>query len=112
MPKSGPAATNVTQAAAGPLPETEAEVHEFQHAAAANHQSDRGPQSNTLQTGTTALASDSEANLPPPGLNMPGPEGGPGSLAFFCVTCPQPGINLPDNWKSDSNQYVDHRTSH
>lgn len=33
-------------------------------------------------------------------------EGGVGSLAIFCPTCPQPGINLPENWKSDSNQSV------
>jgi hypothetical protein len=23
-----------------------------------------------------------------------------GSMAIFCPTCPQPGINLPDDWKS------------
>jgi hypothetical protein len=22
-----------------------------------------------------------------------------GSMAIFCPACPQPGINLPDNWK-------------
>jgi hypothetical protein len=25
----------------------------------------------------------------------------PGSWALFCATCPQPGINLPDNWQED-----------
>ena len=25
----------------------------------------------------------------------------PGSLALFCSACPQPGINLPPNWKTD-----------
>ena len=25
----------------------------------------------------------------------------PGELTVFCPTCPQPGINLPDNWKDD-----------
>jgi hypothetical protein len=31
---------------------------------------------------------------------------GPGSLAMFCPTCPQPGINLPENWKEDPEQCV------
>jgi hypothetical protein len=26
---------------------------------------------------------------------------GPGSLALFCAACPQPGINVPHNWRSD-----------
>ena len=30
----------------------------------------------------------------------------PGSLANYCPTCPQPGINLPDDWKSDRNRFV------
>ena len=30
----------------------------------------------------------------------------PGSLALFCPACPQPGINLPANWKDDPEQYV------
>jgi hypothetical protein len=25
----------------------------------------------------------------------------PGQLAVFCPACPQPGINIPDNWKDD-----------
>ncbi|KAF9521229.1 hypothetical protein CPB83DRAFT_779012 [Crepidotus variabilis] len=25
---------------------------------------------------------------------------GPGELAMFCAACPQPGINLPDNWET------------
>lgn len=29
-----------------------------------------------------------------------------GSLANFCPTCPQPGINLPDNWKLDPERYT------
>jgi hypothetical protein len=37
----------------------------------------------------------------------------PGSLANFCATCPQPGINLPEDWKSDRNRWgilcYDHR---
>lgn len=32
----------------------------------------------------------------PPGL---------GELAMFCASCPQPGINLPDNWKEDPDRY-------
>jgi hypothetical protein len=31
---------------------------------------------------------------------------GPGSLAMFCPTCPQPGINLPENWEEDPEQSV------
>ena len=27
----------------------------------------------------------------------------PGSLAQFCPACPQPGVNLPDNWQDDPN---------
>jgi hypothetical protein len=27
-----------------------------------------------------------------------------GSLANFCPTCPQPGKNLPDDWKNDPNR--------
>ena len=30
----------------------------------------------------------------------------PGGLALFCPACPQPGVNLPDNWKDDPEQYV------
>ncbi|EAU81208.2 hypothetical protein CC1G_09452 [Coprinopsis cinerea okayama7 len=26
---------------------------------------------------------------------------GEGSLAFFCAACPQPGINIPDDWEKD-----------
>jgi CxC2 like cysteine cluster associated with KDZ transposases len=29
-----------------------------------------------------------------------------GELSIFCPACPQPGINLPDNWKSDENRWV------
>lgn len=29
-----------------------------------------------------------------------------GSLANFCPTCPQPGINLREDWKSDHNRYA------
>ena len=29
----------------------------------------------------------------------------PGGLALFCPACPQPGINLPDDWKDDPNPY-------
>jgi hypothetical protein len=28
-----------------------------------------------------------------------------GELANFCLACPQPGINLPLNWKDDTNRY-------
>ena len=29
----------------------------------------------------------------------------PGSLAIFCPACPQPGINLPQEWKKDPKRY-------
>ena len=29
-----------------------------------------------------------------------------GELAVFCPTCPQPGVNIPDNWKSDPARYI------
>jgi hypothetical protein len=28
----------------------------------------------------------------------------PGEMAIFCPTCPQPGINLPEDWKMDENR--------
>jgi hypothetical protein len=28
-----------------------------------------------------------------------------GSLAYFCVACPQPGINLPIGWRNDPKKY-------
>jgi hypothetical protein len=34
----------------------------------------------------------------------------PGTLANSCPTCPQPGINLPDDWKDDPNRYLIHRS--
>ena len=37
------------------------------------------------------------------------PELNAGSLALFCPACPQPGVNLPANWKDDTEQYV-HRS--
>lgn len=27
-----------------------------------------------------------------------------GALAVFCASCPQPGINLPDDWREDVNK--------
>jgi hypothetical protein len=29
-----------------------------------------------------------------------------GELVIFCPACPQPGINIPDNWKDDPNRQV------
>ena len=29
-----------------------------------------------------------------------------GSMAVFCPACPQPGLNLPDDWKTLYPQYV------
>ena len=31
---------------------------------------------------------------------------GASDLALFCPACPQPGVNLPDNWKSQPEQCV------
>lgn len=28
----------------------------------------------------------------------------PGNMATFCAACPQPGINLPEDWKNDENR--------
>ncbi|KAJ3551497.1 hypothetical protein NP233_g13070 [Leucocoprinus birnbaumii] len=33
-------------------------------------------------------------------------DGAPGGLAIFCPACPQPGINLPKDWKNDPNRWV------
>ena len=33
---------------------------------------------------------------------------GPGDLAIFCLTCPQPGVNIPEDWKEEVEQYVHH----
>lgn len=30
----------------------------------------------------------------------------PGELAVYCPACPQPGINLPERWKEDTNKFV------
>ena len=32
---------------------------------------------------------------------------GLGDLAVLCPACPQPGMNLPDDWEKDKEQYVD-----
>ena len=29
-----------------------------------------------------------------------------GQLTIFCPACPQPGINLADNWKEDPARFV------
>lgn len=34
-----------------------------------------------------------------------GPDG-PGSLALYCAACPQPKINIPNNWRSDPDPTV------
>lgn len=31
---------------------------------------------------------------------------GPGSLAIFCPTCPQPRVNLPDGWEKDKRRWA------
>jgi hypothetical protein len=30
----------------------------------------------------------------------------PGGLAIFCPACPQPGINLPNEWDQDPKRYI------
>ncbi|KAG2007148.1 hypothetical protein CC2G_014864 [Coprinopsis cinerea AmutBmut pab1-1] len=30
---------------------------------------------------------------------------GKGEMALFCAACPQPGINLPDNWREDPEEW-------
>jgi hypothetical protein len=40
------------------------------------------------------------------GTNKKVQEVGRGDLAIFCPACPQPGINLPENWKEDSARQV------
>src|SRR5271168_5014755 len=32
---------------------------------------------------------------------------GAGELAIFCPACPQPGINIPDNWREDHARHVE-----
>ena len=29
-----------------------------------------------------------------------------GQMALFCAACPQPGLNLPENWQTDADQYA------
>ena len=38
--------------------------------------------------------------------DMPVDEVKEGELGIFCPACPQPGINIPDNWKDDPARYV------
>ena len=33
---------------------------------------------------------------------------GEGELALFCAACLQPGVNLPDGWEGEPNQYKSH----
>jgi hypothetical protein len=33
-------------------------------------------------------------------------EPGDGDLGLFCPACPQPGINIPPDWKERPDQYV------
>jgi hypothetical protein len=28
----------------------------------------------------------------------------PGNLAIFCPACPQPGVNLPNDWENDERR--------
>lgn len=31
-----------------------------------------------------------------------------GGLVNFCPACPQPGVNLPEDWKEDPERYLIH----
>jgi hypothetical protein len=39
------------------------------------------------------------------GLGHEGGPSGDGSMAVFCPACPQPGINLPEDWKTKYSKY-------
>ena len=39
------------------------------------------------------------------GLGHQGGPSGDGVMAVFCPACPQPGINLPEDWKIKYNEY-------
>ena len=30
----------------------------------------------------------------------------PGELTIYCLACPQPGVNIADNWKDDTARWV------
>ena len=49
---------------------------------------------NLKQRGNTGIAFTSSVEIPS------------GGLAQFCPACPQPGVNLPDDWKNDPNPLV------
>lgn len=49
--------------------------------------------------GATTTGDANTAQPPPP----PSERDHRGTLALFCAACPQPGINLPANWKEDKN---------
>ena len=38
--------------------------------------------------------------------HQPGIDAADGSMAIFCPACPQPGVNLPDDWKTQYPPYV------
>ncbi|TFK59879.1 hypothetical protein BDN72DRAFT_780133, partial [Pluteus cervinus] len=40
------------------------------------------------------------------GFGHTGEQPSSGSLALFCPSCPQPGINLPENWEKDKKKFV------
>jgi hypothetical protein len=33
-----------------------------------------------------------------------------GMLGLFCAACPQPGVNMPENWENDPRGWVKHTT--
>jgi len=44
------------------------------------------------------------------GFGHNGKTPGMGQLAYFCAGCPQPGVNLPDNWRDDPDRWKYHRS--
>lgn len=60
----------------------------------------------------TAVADEMmDVDHTPPGNGdeIPVPDGPQtGKLASFCPACPQPGINLPEDWKDEPNRYLTH----
>ena len=44
------------------------------------------------------------------GFGHNGKQPGEGDLAYFCAGCPQPGINLPEDWQDDPEKWKYHRS--
>ena len=69
------------------------------------------PRSRTAATNTAVADDMLDVDHTPPGNGdeIPVPDGPQtGRLASFCPACPQPGINLPEDWKDEPNRYLAH----